>query len=125
LYLPGLRPYALPPTLTPTNAVATGSQTVTIAPPSGGLAYYSINGGANTLYTGPIQITSAQMVSGMATVSAYTVQPGYQNSQTPNPTSIVQIDANAASIVQNNPAVWLRADNGPTVSSGNVSAWAD
>jgi Chitobiase/beta-hexosaminidase C-terminal domain/Concanavalin A-like lectin/glucanases superfamily/Fn3 associated len=122
--LGGSPPMLAAPTLTPQYAVAATTQTVTITPPPGAVAYYSINSGANTLYTGTFTITTTQTVRGAASISAYAVQPGFQTS--PTIAGTIQIDSGASTVLQASPQLWLRADNGVTTSGGsNVTSWAD
>ena len=111
-----------PPAMTPQYAVATTAQSVTLTPPPGAVAYYSINGGSYQIYTQPFTITAAQMVSGKATITTYSVEPGLANSSTV--TGAIQIDPNAAPLLQSSLQAWYRADLGaPT--SGNVATWYD
>ena len=69
---------AAPSVTTPQYALVNSPQTVTITPPPGAVAYYTINGGSSTLYTGPFAVTGT--APSTTTISVTAIAPGYQTS---------------------------------------------
>ena len=109
------------PVITPTNYVASSSQQVTITGDPGAVIRYTTDGttpiSTSPLYTGPFYVTTTTTVN----AKEFGV---YGNSATA--TSVIQIDSATTNVPHSGLEVWLKADNGPQISSGaHVTSWND
>lgn len=117
-------PKIVAPIISPTNSIATGSQTVTIATDSGALTYYTTNGQDpltyGVLYTQPFTLST----SGTYAIKAVSKQYNRPNSDIT--TATVQVDPDASRILVPGLVAWYRADNGAIIASGSsVGTWKD
>jgi hypothetical protein len=131
---------------TPTFSVAPGlypsTQTVTLSAPAGATIYYTINGQqpttSSTVYTGPITVSSSEVVEAVAVQSGYTdstvAVANYQIAPTGTPLINITNFANASNLVTangiatiNGAALQLTSSSQP--GGGNYgsagSAWYD
>lgn len=116
-YSLGGSPPTLPAlTLSPQYASAAAQQIVTITAPVGATVSYTLNSGPSIFYTGPFTITSTTSIN--ATESL----PGFQSPSAISGT--IEIDPNAANVLQSGLQLWLRGDLGAP-SSGAVQTWFD
>ena len=109
-----------PPTISPAYGCFYYSQYCTISGDAGSTIYYTLDGSTPT--TGSTVYSSGFYVSSSTTVKAIAVLSGVPSAVT---TSFIQIDPYSAPVTQSYPVLWLKADNGVTVSGSNVTAWQD
>lgn len=108
------------PAISPGYGVFSSAQTVSMSADLGASIYYTTNGTtpttSSTLYTGPFSVSST------TTLKAIAVQT-YGSSGVS--TSLIQIDATTANVSRTGLITWLKADNGTSLSSTNVTSWKD
>ncbi len=106
------------PVITPGNSINSSAQTVSITADPDTTIYYNENGGTFVTYSGPFNITAT------TTVQSYAVRTSTSQTSTTT-TALIQIDATTASIPRNNLVIWVKSDNGVTLSGSTVSRWTD
>ncbi|HSH93314.1 MAG TPA: chitobiase/beta-hexosaminidase C-terminal domain-containing protein [Roseimicrobium sp.] len=120
-YAVGAQPVAAVPILSVKTGTYSGTQSVSLAGPTGAQLYYTVDGStpttASTLYTGAIA------VSATTTLKVIAVKAGYQNSGVAS--AVITIDGTTGYVNRSGLQLWLKADSLGLMGGSAVSAWAD
>jgi hypothetical protein len=129
-YAVGTAPTLDAPTFSPQSSVVLPRQAVTLSQDQNATVYYTTDGSAPSLSsqwfdTGvPVYVPNSDNNSASSeTINAIAVAPFFNNSA--ESSSVYQIDPTTTAISRNGLIGWYRADNGATVSSGQVTSWQD
>ncbi len=119
----GTQPTLDAPVMTPGSAVLAPFQTVTMSQNQGATIYYSVDGSTpNTGGSYPWYNGESLNLPATTTINAIAVAPYFNNSSA---SATYRVDPDTVGIPRNGLQMWLMANDGVTLSSGNVSVWAD
>ncbi len=119
----GAQPTLDAPVMTPASALFAPFQTVTMSQNQGATIYYSLDGSTpNSGGNYPWYNGESLTIPATLTINAVAVAPYFNNSSA---TATYTVEPNTVGISRNGLLMWLMANDGVTLSSGNVSHWSD
>ncbi len=111
------------PVFSPGSGVFAPFQSVNLSQSQGATIYYSLDGSTpNTSVNYPWYGGESLKIPETSTLNAIAVKPFFNNSSA---SAIYQIDPNTVGIPRSGLLLWLMANDGVVLASGNVSQWTD